>query len=136
MDVTGCPGGSHARPGDDRARPCLSSSTTRRSGPQPVTGNSVRETEAKIRSLLHMDYDTFVNSAFILQGRADMFTTSTPAKRKELLCEVLDLSRYDDLADKARAESRDRERSVERLEAEIEGIDRELSHKGERTSFG
>ena len=63
------------------------------SGPQPVTGNSVRETEAKIRSLLHMNYDTFVNSAFILQGRADMFTTSTPAKRKELLGEVLDLSR-------------------------------------------
>ena len=101
------------------------------SGPQPVTGNSVRETEAKIRSLLHMNYDTFVNSAFILQGRADMFTTSTPAKRKELLGEVLDLSRYDDLADKARVESRERERSVERLESEIAGIDRELSHKGE-----
>ena len=61
-------------------------------GFQPVTGNSVRETEAKIRSLLRMDYDPFVNSAFILQGRADMFTTSTPSKRKELLGEVLGLS--------------------------------------------
>ena len=100
-------------------------------GPQPLTGNSVRETEAKIRSLLHMDYDTFVNSAFILQGRADMFTTSGAAKRKEVLGEVLDLSWYDRLAEKARGESRDQERTAERLEAEIAGIDRELSHKEE-----
>ena len=100
-------------------------------GPQPLTGNSVRETEAKIRSLLHMDYDTFVNSAFILQGRADMFTTSGAARRKEVLGEVLDLSWYDRLAEKARGESRDQERTAERLEAEVAGIDRELSHKEE-----
>ena len=100
-------------------------------GPQPLTGNSVRETEAKIRSLLHMDYDTFVNSAFILQGRADMFTKSGAAKRKEVLGEVLDLSWYDRLAEKARGESRDQERTAERLEAEVAGIDRELSHKEE-----
>ncbi len=100
-------------------------------GPQPLTGNSVRETEAKIRSLLHMDYDTFVNSAFILQGRADMFTTSGAARRKEVLGEVLDLSWYDRLAEKARGESREQERTTERLEAEIAGIDRELSHKEE-----
>ena len=100
-------------------------------GPQPLTGNSVRETEAKIRSLLHMDYDTFVNSAFILQGRADMFTKSGAARRKEVLGEVLDLSWYDRLAEKARGESREQERTTERLEAEIAGIDRELSHKEE-----
>ena len=100
-------------------------------GPQPLTGNSVRETEAKIRSLLHMDYDTFVNSAFILQGRADMFTKSGAARRKEVLGEVLDLSWYDRLAEKARGESREQERTTERLEAEVAGIDRELSHKEE-----
>ena len=100
-------------------------------GVQPLTGNSVRETEAKIRSLLHMDYDTFVNSAFILQGRADMFTTSGAARRKEVLGEVLDLSWYDRLAEKARGESREQERTTERLEAEVAGIDRELSHKEE-----
>ena len=79
-------------------------------GFQPVTGNSVRETEAKIRSLLRMDYDTFVNSAFILQGKADMFTTSTPSKRKELLGEVLNLSWYERLAERARAKAKASER--------------------------
>ncbi len=100
-------------------------------GPRPVTGNSVRDTEAKIRSLLHMDYDTFVNSAFILQGRADMFTTSGAAKRKEVLGEVLDLSWYDSLAEKARGQAREAERTAGQLDAEIANIDRELSHKEE-----
>jgi exonuclease SbcC len=99
-------------------------------GFQPITGNSVRETEAKIRSLLRMDYDTFVNSAFILQGRADMFTTSTPSKRKELLGEVLNLSWYERLSEKARAQARERGASVRMLEADIDTIDGELSHKG------
>ena len=96
---------------------------------QPVTGNTVRETEAKIRSLLRMDYDTFVNSAFILQGRADMFTTSTPSKRKELLGEVLNLSWYERLAEKARGTARERATSVRLLEAEMGNIDQELSLK-------
>ena len=100
-------------------------------GFQPVTGNSVRETEAKIHSLLRMDYNTFVNSAFILQGRADMFTTSTPSKRKELLGEVLNLSWYERLAERARGLARERDASVLLLEVEIGNIDQELSHKEE-----
>ena len=100
-------------------------------GPQPVTGNSVRETEARIRSILHMDYETFVNSAFILQGESDMFTKNTPSKRKNVLGEVLDLSWYDRLADKARGESREQERATERFQTEIAGIDRELARKEE-----
>ncbi|MDA0987554.1 MAG: SMC family ATPase [Chloroflexi bacterium] len=100
-------------------------------GFQPITGNSVRETEAKIRSLLRMDYDTFVNSAFILQGRADMFTTSTPSKRKELLGEVLNLSWYERLAERARAQARGEDASIRLLGAEISSIDSELSRKEE-----
>ena len=41
-----------------------------------------------------MDYETFTNTAFLKQGDADRFTTSTPSKRKETLAEVLDLSYY------------------------------------------
>jgi exonuclease SbcC len=100
-------------------------------GLRPITGNSVRETEAKIRSLLRMDYDTFVNSAFILQGRADMFTTSTPSKRKELLGEVLNLSWYERLAERARAQARGKDASIRLLNAEISSIDGELSRKEE-----
>ena len=74
-------------------------------GYRAITGNTVRDTEALIRDVVHMDYDTFVNTAFLLQGRADMFTRSKPSQRKECLAEVLDLSYYDDLEQRAKAQS-------------------------------
>ncbi len=85
----------------------------------PITCNTVRETEAAIRELLHMDYDTFVNTAFLLQGRADMFTAATPAKRKDVLAEVLDLGYYESLATRARERSRDRERRIADIDATV-----------------
>ena len=75
-------------------------------GFREVTGNSLRETQAQISSLLHMDYETFVNTAFLLQGQADRFTTSTPSKRKQLLAEVLDLSYYQAMEERAKGRSR------------------------------
>ena len=74
-------------------------------GYRAITGNTVRDTEALIRDVVHMDYDTFVNTAFLLQGRADMFTRSKPSQRKECLAEVLDLSQYDELEQRAKAQS-------------------------------
>ena len=76
-------------------------------GVQPITGNTVRETEARIQDILHLDYDTFVNTAFLLQGRADLFTTSSPSLRKERLAEVLDLSYYQTLEERAKKRSRE-----------------------------
>ncbi len=86
-------------------------------GSRPITGNTVRDTESRIRDLLHMDYDTFVNTAFLLQGRADEFTRSTPAQRKECLAEVLDLAYYRRLEERAR----ERSRNVSGRLREIEG---------------
>ena len=67
-----------------------------------LSGNSIRETEAKIAQLLHMNYDTFVNSVFVLQGRADEFTTRRPGERKRILSEILGLSVFDELQARAR----------------------------------
>ena len=86
----------------------------------PVTLNSVRETEEHIRSTIHMDYDTFVNTAFLLQGKADMFTASTPAKRKEVLAEVLDLAYYETLEERARQRSREIQGRVDRADTGVD----------------
>ena len=86
-------------------------------GYRPITGNTVRETEARIRELVHLDYDTFVNTAFLLQGQADMFARSSPAKRKEALAEVLDLSYYQTLEERAK----DKSRSIEDRTRDTEG---------------
>ncbi|MQF98847.1 MAG: SMC family ATPase [SAR202 cluster bacterium] len=95
----------------------------------PIVGNSIRETEAKIRNLLHMDYETFTSSAFLLQGKSDLFTTSTPAKRKELLAEVLGLEWYDKLSEKARLLTRQKDSEASSTRFEIENIDSDLSNQ-------
>jgi exonuclease SbcC len=101
-------------------------------GYRPITGNSMRETQDRISSLLHMDYETFVNTAFLRQGDADRFTTATPTKRKETLAEVLDLSYYDGLEERARARSRDRRDRVRDLESAAAVRQQEISGKAER----
>ncbi len=62
---------------------------------RPVTGNSVRETNAAIQRLVGMDYNTFVNTAFLLQGRSDEFTRKNPSDRKTVLSSVLGLELYE-----------------------------------------
>ena len=74
---------------------------------RPITGDTIRTTEAQIERIINMDYGTFVNSAFLVQGRADEFTMATPGARKEVLAKVLGLGRYDELAERARLRGRD-----------------------------
>ena len=88
-------------------------------GFRPITGNTLRETERIIQKLLRLDYQTFINSAFLLQGRADEFTLKTPAERKRVLGEVLNLSHYDELEERAKAAGRRLEMDVAVLRREI-----------------
>ncbi len=41
---------------------------------KPLTERTLRDTQARIEQTLRLDYDTFVNAAFFLQGKADQFT--------------------------------------------------------------
>ncbi len=115
---------------------------------QPITGNAVRETQAKIDQIVGMDYDTFINSAFLLQGRADEFTNKPPGQRKEVLAKIIGLERYDRLEEMARGrfqekrgESEAMQRDLDRMrhdvsrsgahELDLETVERELSQIGE-----
>lgn len=73
----------------------------------PITGDSITATQSIITRLINMDYDTFVNSAFLVQGRADAFTMSSPTQRKEVLTKVLGLGLYDRLEDRAKMYAKD-----------------------------
>ena len=71
-------------------------------GYRPLTERSVSETERLIERTLRMSYDTFTNSSFVQQGRADSFTTNSPAERKRILAEILELGYYDELETRAK----------------------------------
>ena len=69
---------------------------------QPISGNSIRETQILVEQLVGMDYDTFINSAFLIQGRADEFASKTPSERKAVLASILGLNMYDEYQERAR----------------------------------
>lgn len=82
-----------------------------------LTGSNMRETQHQICSLLRMDYDTFINSAYIRQGKADEFTTRIPSERKQVLSEILGLSYFGQLQERSREKARTLRSQIEVLEA-------------------
>ena len=94
-----------------------------------ITGNTVRDTQEFIIERIRMDHETFVNTAFLRQGDADRFTTSKPSDRKRILAEVLDLSYYDGLEQRAKGKVSELRSRTQRHEAEIEIREREADQK-------
>tara|TARA_A100001037_G_scaffold112318_1_gene102382 strand:+ start:13947 stop:16526 length:2580 start_codon:yes stop_codon:yes gene_type:complete len=96
---------------------------------QAITQNTLRETEHKIKELLNLDYDTFINTAFLRQGDADRFTTSRPAERKTTLAEVLGLSEYEKIELKAKAKYRTLTSTLKDFETKKHFLEEEISEK-------
>lgn len=99
-----------------------------------IAGDTVRETEQKIVALLNMEYDTFVNSAFILQGRADSFTQKPPSERKKILGDILNLQEYDELVRIARDELRAVQDRLSATQGRIATLDDQLERRPDLTT--
>lgn len=67
----------------------------------PVGGSTIAETQLKIEKIIKLDFDTFLCTAYLSQGKADLFALKTPRERKEILSEILNLSLYDLMEKKA-----------------------------------
>jgi exonuclease SbcC len=98
-------------------------------GFKSISADSITQTQQKIIDTLHMDYATFINSAFLRQGHADEFTNQPPTKRKEVLGNILGLSVYDELEQAAKDRARQQEMAKEQLDRAIEDITSELAKK-------
>ena len=110
-------------------QPSLELQISGSSGFLPITGNTISQTQEKLTDILHMDYDTFINSAYLRQGHADEFTRQAAARRKEILGNILGLSVYDELEERAREMSRGQEAERLQLESAIDSISEELARK-------
>jgi exonuclease SbcC len=94
-------------------------------------GGGVKEVGRQIVQLLNMEYDTFLNSAYLQQGRADEFTRQLPSNRKRILGEILGLDRYDHLEARAKDLARERREIADELEREKRLLDAEAARKPE-----
>lgn len=94
-----------------------------------LTEGTIKSTQEKIINLLHLTYETFTNSAFLRQGHADEFTTKGPTDRKRILSDILGLSHYDKLEEKAKEKVKELQTKLQLLEYQFLEIEAEISQK-------
>lgn len=97
------------------------------SGFRALTGKGLKATQDVILEHIKLDYETFINSAYLRQGKADEFMLKRPAERKEILAELLKLNQYDELEERAknsfkiyRIRGEDLERSLENIKVQLQ----------------
>jgi exonuclease SbcC len=84
------------------------------------------DTQAKIVSILNLTHDTFINSAYLKQGRADEFTLRTPAERKALLAEILSLDVWQGYEEKVKQQQQAAESALSVLRFELKKTEDEI----------
>ncbi|MEM1239805.1 MAG: SMC family ATPase [Cyanobacteria bacterium P01_H01_bin.26] len=98
-------------------------------GLRSLTQRGVRATQQLILQHLKVDYDTFVHSAYLRQGRADEFMLKRPGERKQILADLLKLSQYDRLVEKSRERSRDYQADIKALVAALAQSEEQLAER-------
>ncbi|GAB4537962.1 MAG: SMC family ATPase [Pleurocapsa sp.] len=96
-----------------------------------ITAKGLRATQDEIIACLKLDYDTFVNSAYLRQGRADEFMLRRPSERKQILADLLKLDRYEALAAQAKDLAKEYKGKIEQLKQNLEPIEREIDTRKE-----
>ncbi len=102
-------------------------------GFRTLTQRGIRSTQVLIDRYLKIDYDTFVNSAYLRQGKADEFMLKKPADRKQILADLLKLDRYEQLADRAKESAKQYKLQAEVLADSLAGDRLQLDRIGEIT---
>ena len=105
---------------------------TREGDWKPLTEHSLRETETRIEQVLRMDYETFTNASFFLQGKADQFAQQRPSERKRILSSILGLEIWEIYRERAAEKRKGLESELSVLNGLIEEIESELKEEGAR----
>jgi DNA repair protein SbcC/Rad50 len=96
-----------------------------------LSEKGIRETQQRIIRDLRLDYDTFTNSAYLRQGRADEFMLRGASERKQVLADLLKLDQYDVLANKAKDISKEIKGQIEQLEVNLNPLEERLEKRKE-----
>ena len=96
-----------------------------------LNAGSVRQTQQAIIEALRMEYDTFINSAYLRQGHADEFSSRRPAERKRVLADILGLDAWEGYRE--RVKERYKEATIRRdmLEKQIDDLRKELAQRAD-----
>lgn len=85
-----------------------------------LNGSGIVETQQKItRDIVGMSYEIFQNSAYLRQGKADAFVQLSSTQRRELIAEILEITRYDAYQQEAKRRRDEFNAVIEALKGKI-----------------
>ena len=93
---------------------------------------TLTETNKAIERTLRIDYETFVNASFFLQGKADSFATQKPSDRKRILSSILGLDQWERYRERALELQREKTNELTLVNARLDEIQAELDLEEER----
>lgn len=98
----------------------------------PLTEATMSRTEERIRKTLRLDYETFTNASFFLQGKADQFAQQIPTDRKRILGNILGLEIWEEYRARAADKRKDLEMVLNADTARVDEIRAELDEEAAR----
>jgi len=101
---------------------------------KPLTEKTTRDTQARIEQTLRLDYDTFINASFFLQGKADEFTQKKSSERKAVLSTILGLEIWDTYKERTANKRKAIEDDVQEIDGRVAEIEMELAEEDARKS--
>ena len=101
-------------------------------GWRPLTEHTNRETQLRIERVLRLDYETFINVSFFLQGHADQFAQQPPTRRKEILGNILGLEIWEVYKERTAEHRKALEGELGLVDGHIAEIDAELAEEEPR----
>ncbi len=101
---------------------------------KPLTEKTTRDTQLRIEQTLRLDYDTFINASFFLQGKADEFTQRKSSERKAVLSTILGLEIWDTYKERTAEKRKLIEGDVLEIDGRAAEIDTELAEEDTRKS--
>jgi DNA repair protein SbcC/Rad50 len=99
---------------------------------KPLTEHTLRETEARIQRILRMDFETFTNASFFLQGKADQFAQQRPGDRKRILTSILGLEMWETYRERAVERRKRSDTELNAIDSLLREINAELDEEEQR----
>jgi len=99
---------------------------------KPLSERTIRHTQSRIEEILRLDYETFINASFFLQGKADQFTQQRPGDRKRILSSILGLDVWESYRKRTADLRKSVEDEIKSLDGRLTEIDNELAEEQNR----
>ena len=84
--------------------------------------DKIKETQAKLQSIIKLDYETFLDTICIGQGESGRFMKKAPNERKNVFAQVLNLDNYDVLQELTKEIKKEKNNEIKKLTEKIEEL--------------